>query len=156
MEITLQQPTSADFSFIEWLWGDLATTEVLGGPFSFPEEMRMDWLKSKSQASNAYFIIKKGIESVGEVNFRDFEKETAHLNIKVAACYRGQRIAQKALQLFLDFFQTDCGGIVMLDEVRRKNEAGIGFLVKAGFEVIEEKEWTVVLKWSAQAEGSFE
>ncbi|HAB0039047.1 TPA_asm: N-acetyltransferase, partial [Listeria monocytogenes] len=21
MEITLQQPTSADFSFIEWLWG---------------------------------------------------------------------------------------------------------------------------------------
>ncbi|EHL2604471.1 N-acetyltransferase, partial [Listeria monocytogenes] len=26
MEITLQQPTSADFSFIEWLWGDLATT----------------------------------------------------------------------------------------------------------------------------------
>ncbi|EGY0173378.1 N-acetyltransferase, partial [Listeria monocytogenes] len=22
MEITLQQPTSADFSFIEWLWGD--------------------------------------------------------------------------------------------------------------------------------------
>lgn len=27
----------------------------------------------------------------------------------------------------------------MLDEVRRKNEAGIGFLVKAGFEVIEEK-----------------
>lgn len=37
------------------------------------------------------------------------------------------------------FFQTDCGGIVMLDEVRRKNEAGIGFLVKAGFEVIEEK-----------------
>lgn len=57
----------------------------------------------------------------------------------MAACYRGQRIAQKALQLFLDFFQTDCGGIVMLDEVRRKNEAGIGFLVKAGFEVIEEK-----------------
>ncbi|AYY78231.1 GNAT family N-acetyltransferase [Listeria monocytogenes] len=156
MEITLQQPTSADFSFIEWLWGDLATTEVLGGPFSFPEEMRMDWLKSKSQASNAYFIIKKGIESVGEVSFRDFEKGIAHLNIKVAACYRGQRIAQKALQLFLDFFQTDRGGIVMLDEVRRKNEAGIGFLVKAGFEVIEEKEWTVVLKWSAQAEGSFE
>ncbi|ECB9816792.1 GNAT family N-acetyltransferase, partial [Listeria monocytogenes] len=155
-EITLQQPTSADFSFIEWLWGDLATTEVLGGPFSFPEEMRMDWLKSKSQASNAYFIIKKGIESVGEVSFRDFEKGIAHLNIKVAACYRGQRIAQKALQLFLDFFQTDRGGIVMLDEVRRKNEAGIGFLVKAGFEVIEEKEWTVVLKWSAQAEGSFE
>lgn len=105
MEITLQQPTSADFSFIEWLWGDLATTEVLGGPFSFPEEMRMDWLKSKSQASNAYFIIKKGIESVGEVSFRDFEKGTAHLNIKVAACYRGQRIAQKALQLFLDFFK---------------------------------------------------
>ncbi|EAD6955839.1 GNAT family N-acetyltransferase [Listeria monocytogenes] len=156
MEITLQQPTSADFSFIEWLWGDLATTEVLGGPFSFPEEMRMDWLKSKSQASNAYFIIKKGIESVGEVSFRDFEKGIAHLNIKVAPCYRGQRIAQKALQLFLDFFQTDRGGIVMLDEVRRKNEAGIGFLVKAGFEVIEEKEWTVVLKWSAQAEGSFE
>ncbi|TYU78960.1 GNAT family N-acetyltransferase [Listeria monocytogenes] len=156
MEITLQQPTSADFSFIEWLWGDLATTEVLGGPFSFPEEMRMDWLKSKSQASNAYFIIKKGIESVGEVSFRDFEKGIAHLNIKVAACYRGQRIAQKALQLFLDFFQTDRGGIVILDEVRRKNEAGIGFLVKAGFEVIEEKEWTVVLKWSAQAEGSFE
>ncbi|ECJ9745560.1 GNAT family N-acetyltransferase [Listeria monocytogenes] len=156
MEITLQQPTTADFPFIEWLWGDLATTEVLGGPFSFPEEMRMDWLKSKSQASNAYFIIKKGIESVGEVSFRDFEKGTAHLNIKVAACYRGQRIAQKALQLFLAFFQTDCGGIVMLDEVRRKNEAGIGFLVKAGFEVIEEKEWTVVLKWSAQAKGSFE
>lgn len=102
------------------------------------------------------FIIKKGIESVGEVSFRDFEKGTAHLNIKVAACYRGQRIAQKALQLFLDFFQTDCGGIVMLDEVRRKNEAGIGFLVKAGFEVIEEKEWTMVLKWSAQAEGGFE
>ncbi|EAC3248879.1 N-acetyltransferase, partial [Listeria monocytogenes] len=94
--------------------------------------------------------------SVGEVSFRDFEKGIAHLNIKVAACYRGQRIAQKALQLFLDFFQTDRGGIVMLDEVRRKNEAGIGFLVKAGFEVIEEKEWTVVLKWSAQAEGSFE
>ncbi|SPX75223.1 Uncharacterised protein [Listeria innocua] len=44
MEITLQQPTTADFPFIEWLWGDLATTEVLGGPFSFPEETRMDWL----------------------------------------------------------------------------------------------------------------
>ncbi|HAO6188720.1 TPA: N-acetyltransferase, partial [Listeria monocytogenes] len=24
MEITLQQPTTADFPFIEWLWGDLA------------------------------------------------------------------------------------------------------------------------------------
>lgn len=35
MEITLQQPTTADFPFIEWLWGDLATTEVLGGHFLF-------------------------------------------------------------------------------------------------------------------------
>lgn len=85
MEITLQPPTTADFPFIEWLWGDLATTAVLGGPFSFPEETRMDWLKSKSQPSNAYFIIKKDTESVGEVSFRDFEKGTAHLNIKVAA-----------------------------------------------------------------------
>ncbi|MBF2348450.1 GNAT family N-acetyltransferase [Listeria marthii] len=151
MNITLQKPTTADFPFIEWLWGDLATTEVLGGPFSFPEETRMDWLKSKSQASNAYFIIKKDAESVGEVSFRDFEKGTAHLNIKVAACFRGQRIAQKALQLFLDFFQNDCGGIVMLDEVRRKNEAGIAFLVKAGFEITEEKELTVVLKWCNSA-----
>lgn len=62
----------------------------------------------------------------------------------------------KSFAIILGFFQTDCGGIVMLDEVRRKNEAGIGFLVKAGFEVIEEKEWTMVLKWSAQAEGGFE
>ncbi|EAH4321993.1 GNAT family N-acetyltransferase [Listeria monocytogenes] len=151
MEITLQQPTTADFPFIEWLWGDLATTEVLGGPFSFPEEIRMGWLKSKSQANNAYFIIKKDTESVGEVSFRDFEKGTAHLNIKVDACYRGQRIAQKALQLFLNFFQTDCGGIVLLDEVRRKNEVGIAFLVNAGFEVIEENELTVLLKWTVQS-----
>lgn len=105
MEITLQQPTSADFSFIEWLWGDLATTEVLGGPFSFPEEMRMDWLKSKSQASNAYFIIKKGIESVGEVSFRDFEKGIAHLNIKVAACYRASESLKKLCNYSWIFFK---------------------------------------------------
>lgn len=39
----------------------------------------------------------------------------------------------------------------MLDEVRRKNEAGIAFLVKTGFEIIEEKELTVVLKWGTSA-----
>lgn len=100
MEITLQQPTTADFPFIEWLWGDLATTEVLGGPFSFPEEIRMDWLKSKSQTSNAYFIIKKDTESVGEVSFREFEKGTAHLNIKVAACYRGSESLKKLYNYF--------------------------------------------------------
>lgn len=36
----------------------------------------------------------------------------------------------------------------MLDEVRWKNEVGIGFFVKVGFEVIEEKEWMMVFKWS--------
>lgn len=75
MEITLQQPTTADFPFIEWLWGDLATTEVLGGPFSFPEEIRMDWLKSKSQASNAYFIIKKIQNPLGKLAFVILKKE---------------------------------------------------------------------------------
>ncbi len=38
----------------------------------------------------------------------------------------------------------------MLDEVRRKNEAGIAFLVNAGFEIIEENELTVLLKWTVQ------
>ncbi|MBC1589910.1 GNAT family N-acetyltransferase [Listeria welshimeri] len=147
MEIRIQKPTSADFPFIEWLWADKATTELLGGPFAFPEEMRADWLKSKNLTANAYFIIKKGSESVGEVSFRDFEKGTAWLNIKVAARFRGQQIAQKAMQLFLDFFQNECAGIVMLDEVRQENKAGIAFLLKFGFKIIEEREQTVLLKW---------
>lgn len=65
----------------------------------------------------------------------------------MAARFRGQQIAQKAMQLFLDFFQNECAGIVMLDEVRQENKAGIAFLLKFGFKIIEEREQTVLLKW---------
>lgn len=125
---------------------------MLGGPFSFPEETRMDWLKSKSLETNAYFIIKKDMEPVGEVSFRDLENETAYLNIKVTAKYRGQQIARKALDLFLDFFQNECKGRVIFDEVRRENVAGISFLLKYGFKIIEEKERTLLLKWPDNTE----
>lgn len=150
MEITLQKPTIADFPFIEWLWGDSATTEILGGPFSFPKETRMDWLRSKSLEANAYFIIKKDLQSVGEVSFRDYHEGTANLNIKIAAKYRGQGIARKALQQFLAYYVNERGGQTMLDEVKRENEAAIEFLLNRGFEQVEENEHTVLFQWCAK------
>ncbi|MBC6297867.1 GNAT family N-acetyltransferase [Listeria sp. FSL L7-1517] len=146
MEIQLQKPTTADFPFIEWLWGDPATTQILGGPFPFPKETRMDWLQSKSLKTNAYFIIKWNKQSVGEVSFRDLKDGVAHLNIKVGAKYRGYSIAKIALQEFLAYFVNECGGRVMLDEVRKKNVAAIQFLTKMGFEKKSEMEHTVLFR----------
>ncbi|EFS01797.1 acetyltransferase, gnat family, partial [Listeria seeligeri FSL S4-171] len=97
-----------------------------------------------------YFIIKKDLQSVGEVSFRDYHEGTANLNIKIGAKYRGQGIGRKALQQFLAYYVNERGGQTMLDEVKRENEAAIQFLLNRGFEQVEENEHTVLFQWCAK------
>lgn len=146
--LVLRRPTEQDLDFIAWLWQDLATTAILGGPFDFPVQDRPAWLAATNTNTRQYFLVLVNNEPVGEVSFRDFNPESgkAFLNIKIAAKYRGNGFAGQALELFLDFYYNDFGGSCLQDEVRKKNTAGIKLLEKFGFICIHETTETLFLE----------
>ncbi|MEW6712919.1 MAG: GNAT family N-acetyltransferase [Candidatus Riflebacteria bacterium] len=139
-KIRLKRPQWQDMEFIRWLWNDEETMSSVGGPVYLNEEQARRWFErivDPGSSNDRFFLIinEKDIP-VGEVSFHrlKIESMTAEFNIKIAEKYRNKGYGKVAMNLLLEYFFNEFGGLMMVDNVAIDNHAGQQALLKYGFE----------------------
>lgn len=138
--IYLRPPRWDEMSFVRWLWSDLDTMAVVGGPIQLTDERASHWyarMVDPGRPTDCYCLIfNEENRPVGEISFHRWKPErlTAGLNLKVASTDRRKGYATAAMLLFLDYYFNQFGGQVLTDDVALDNEAGQQALLKFGFE----------------------
>lgn len=138
--VYLRLPHSDELPFIRELWADPETMKPVGGPGIMSDTHAEHWFSQMvipGSPSNCYCLIfTRDDIPVGEISFHrwDAGTQSADLNVKVLAAYRGNGYGKDALQTFLSFFFSNVGGRAMRDDVALGNKGGQHLLISLGFE----------------------
>jgi RimJ/RimL family protein N-acetyltransferase len=144
--VYLRVPKRDEVSFVQALWADPETMEAVGGTHTLPTEKFDRWFAYMVDPGNPEacycLIFNKDDLSVGEISFHQWNpvEQSAVLNIKILAEYRGRGYAADALKAFLSWFFTRAGGRKIIDDVALDNQSGQRLLKSVGFEPVNNRD----------------
>ncbi|MGG5462595.1 GNAT family N-acetyltransferase [Clostridium sp. B9] len=136
-KVYIRTPYLEELSYTEKLWGDMNSMKDVGKIISFP---RYKWdgfykkMVSPTDGRNLYCLVFDYNDNpVGEASFHGYDSvtKTARLNVRIENAYRNLGYGSEAVQLILECFFNEFGGLYMLDTVsiegNRERLEKIGF-----------------------------
>ncbi|MDZ5252912.1 GNAT family N-acetyltransferase [Clostridium sp. LIBA-8841] len=138
-KVYIRTPYLEELSYTERLWGDMDSMTDVGKIISFP---RYKWdsfykkMVSPTDGRNLYCLVFDYDDNpVGEASFHGYDSmtKTARLNVRIENSHRGKGYGTEAVQLILECFFYEFGGLYMLDTVsldgKRERLEKIGFKI---------------------------
>lgn len=144
--VYLRAPKRDEVPFVQALWADPETMQAVGGTCHLPTERFDPWFAHMVEPGNPAtcycLILKLDDTPVGEVSFHRWNpwEQSAVLNVKVQARYRGHGYGADALMTFLSWFFGPAGGHKMMDDVALENQNGQRLLRSLGFEQVSNRD----------------
>ena len=139
-KIYIRTPKLEELKYTEKLWGDVDSMRDVGKTISFPQYKWDSFYKkmvSPTDGRNLYCLVFDYDDNpVGEASFHGYDSvtKTARLNVRIEASKRGLGYGSEAIQLILECFFYEFGGLYMLDTVYL--EENRSKLEKIGFKIM--------------------
>lgn len=155
-KVYLRQPKFSEMKHIQFLWGDKATMEAVGGTVELTDEKAKLWygkMIDPGRETDRYFLIFNNADDfIGEVSFHRYNSgtKTADFNIKILSTFRGRGYSHEAIKLILDYYFREFGGEVILDDIAKGNTGGQQALLKFGFEYVLDNEEIFLVKMTKE------
>lgn len=138
--IYIKQPMLNELDYVQRLWADELTTKEIGGPFILNDEDKEKFYNKmvNSPDNTAFYCVIYNLkdEPVGEVSFSRYDErtKTANFNIKIEYKHRGNGYSKEAMDLLLDYYFNEFGGLIMSDDIAIANLKAQQIFIKYGFE----------------------
>lgn len=122
-KIYIRTPRLEELSYTEKLWGDMDSMTDVGKTVSFPSYKWDGFYKkmvNPTDGRNLYCLVFDYNDNpVGEASFHGYDSitKTARLNVRIENSKRNKGYGREAVQLILEFFFYEFGGLYMLDTV---------------------------------------
>jgi UDP-2,4-diacetamido-2,4,6-trideoxy-beta-L-altropyranose hydrolase len=132
---------SQEDALLLWQWANDAETlrnSFYSGPISWAAH-RVWYAERIASPDTRFWILESQKVPVGQIRYDRADANTARINFSVAPAYRGKRFGTQLLRLSADIAGRELGVRTVEGITFAENSASNHALIKAGFDVIEEK-----------------